>query len=112
LRTQAVSDYHKKGRHTTTHSEMFPLPDGGYLIDSPGIKELGIAHFKTAELSHYFPEMRPLLEQCKFADCQHDNEPKCAIRAAVEAGKIAPSRYRSYLGLLQELREEAQNEFL
>lgn len=108
LRTQKVSDYHKKGQHTTTHSEMFPLEGGGYVIDSPGIKELGLTHLAPEELSHYYPEMRALLDECKFSNCVHINEPKCAVRAAVDSGEIAMSRYKSYLSMLEELRADAQ----
>lgn len=105
LRTQEVSDYHKKGRHTTTHSEMFPLAVGGYVIDAPGIKEIGLAHFEAAEIGHYFPEIRDRMDGCRFADCQHTNEPHCAVIKAVEAGEIHPSRYRSYLGMLADAEE-------
>lgn len=106
LKTREVSDYHQKGRHTTTHSEMFPLAESGYVIDAPGIKEIGLAHFEASEIGHYFPEIRERMPDCRFSNCQHINEPHCAVIAAVEAGEIHPSRYRSYVGMMQNAEEE------
>ena len=103
LRTTEISSFSNKGQHTTTYTEMHPLQKGGYIIDSPGIKELGITQLSQQELSHYFPEMRERLEGCRFRNCLHINEPACAVKAALDAGEIAPSRYRSYLSILEDL---------
>ena len=96
LRTGHISDWSDKGRHTTTFAEMIHLPFGGRLIDTPGIRELGIIDIEQQELGHYFPEMRSRLGDCRFYNCRHINEPGCAVLAAVQAGEIAPSRYDSY----------------
>lgn len=101
LRTGSISDWSDKGKHTTTFAEMLPLPFGGYLIDTPGIRELGIVDIEQAELSHFFPEMRALLNACRFHNCRHVNEPGCAVLDALEAGDIKPSRYESYLSIYQ-----------
>lgn len=101
LRTGSISDWSDKGKHTTTFAEMLPLPFGGYLIDTPGIRELGIVDIERAELSHFFPEMRALLNACRFHNCRHVNEPGCAVLDALEAGDIQPSRYESYLSIYQ-----------
>ncbi|MEO0583009.1 MAG: ribosome small subunit-dependent GTPase A [Bacteroidota bacterium] len=106
LKTGDISGYHNKGRHTTTYAEMHPLANGGFIIDSPGIKEFGLANFEVRELSHYFPEMRSRMADCKFSDCQHINEPGCAVKAALESGEIHPSRYDSYLRMREELESE------
>jgi ribosome biogenesis GTPase / thiamine phosphate phosphatase len=100
LRTSEVSTFANKGVHTTTFAEMFELAPDTYIIDTPGIKELGLADISPAEIGHYFPEMRRLLNQCRFHDCRHLNEPGCAIKAAVEVGTIAESRYLSYLSMM------------
>ena len=100
LRTSEVSDASSKGVHTTTFAEMHKIPDGGYIIDSPGIRELGIVDLKNDEISHYFPEMRALLNQCKFNNCTHTNEPGCAIKQGVDENKISLIRYESYLSIL------------
>jgi ribosome biogenesis GTPase len=86
--------------HTTTFAELFPLSFGGNIIDSPGIKELGLVEMKKEEIGHYFPEIRALLNECKFNNCIHVNEPHCAILKAVEVGRISDERYQSYLGIL------------
>ena len=106
LRTGDISEYHNKGRHTTTYAEMHPLAIGGFIIDSPGTKEFGLANFEVKELSHYFPEMRVRLNDCRFNDCQHINEPGCAVKAALETGEIHPSRYDTYLRMREELLNE------
>jgi len=99
--TGIVSDFSKKGTHTTTFAEMFQLDEKTFVIDTPGIKEWGIVAMSSGELSDYFPEMRVLRQYCKFQSrCVHINEPHCAIRDAVEAGSIAPSRYESYVSIL------------
>jgi ribosome biogenesis GTPase / thiamine phosphate phosphatase len=97
-----VSTFANKGVHTTTFAEMLELDGQSFVIDTPGIKELGIFEIDEAELSHYFPEMRDLLGQCKFHNCKHINEPKCAVIEKVKSGEIALSRYHSYLSMLQD----------
>ncbi|MCG8385151.1 MAG: ribosome small subunit-dependent GTPase A [Cytophagales bacterium] len=99
-KTSEVSDFAEKGVHTTTFAEMFQLNPGTFLIDTPGIKELGLAEIEGYELSDYFPEMRVLRNECKFNNCLHTNEPHCAIKNALAAGEIAESRYKSYLSML------------
>lgn len=100
LRTNEVSTFANKGVHTTTFAEMFELAPDTYIIDTPGIKELGLVDMAKEEISHYFPEMRSRLNQCRFNNCLHVNEPGCAVKAAVGAGDIAESRYMSYLSML------------
>lgn len=102
LKTNEISEYHQKGKHTTTFAEMFPLSFGGYIIDTPGIKGYGIVGLDKNELALYFPEMAEKLPECKFYNCTHINEPKCAVKDAVEAGEIPASRYKSYLNIYQE----------
>jgi len=99
LRTTEISEWHDKGMHTTTFAEMFELPHGGYIIDTPGIRELGVIDIEKQELSHFFPEMRARLNQCRFNSCRHITEPGCAIIKAVEEGEITLSRYESYLSI-------------
>jgi ribosome biogenesis GTPase / thiamine phosphate phosphatase len=99
--TGSVSDFSQKGTHTTTFAEMFQLDAKTFVIDTPGIKEWGIVNMSSQELSDYFPEMRVLRQYCKFQSrCVHVSEPQCAVRDAVDAGSIAPSRYDSYLSML------------
>jgi len=97
-----ISDFANKGIHTTTFAEMFSLDADTHVIDTPGIKELGLAEIMAEELSHYFPEMRNLMGQCKFNNCQHVDEPSCAVQEAVQSGHIALSRFESYLSMMQE----------
>jgi len=100
LRVQAVNSASGKGRHTTTALEMYDLPGGGAVVDTPGQREFGLWDVDATNLAFYFPEMRPFLGKCKFAaDCQHDEEPGCAVRRAVSAGAIDPRRYQSYMRL-------------
>lgn len=106
LRTGDVSDSHQKGKHTTTYAEMFPLPSGGYLIDTPGIKGFGLVQLEKEHLHHYFPEMFALLSECKFHNCLHRSEPKCAVRKAVKKGLIAEERYLNYLDLYENFDAE------
>jgi len=96
-----ISKFSKKGKHTTTFAEMFHLGDGTYIIDSPGIKELGMIDMENWEISHYFPEMRKHLGECKFKDCLHLDEPGCAITEALAKGEIEEPRYLSYLSMLE-----------
>lgn len=101
-RVGEISTYADKGKHTTTFAEMFILEDGEtYLIDTPGIKELGIVDIEGQELSHYFPEMRAVAADCRYHNCSHVHEPGCAVRARLDEGLIAPSRYMSYLSMLE-----------
>jgi len=106
LRTKAVSGWSGKGLHTTTYAEMYDLPVGGKLIDTPGVREFGIVDISKPELSHYFLEMQPYLTQCQFNNCLHINEPGCAVKAAVEAGEIDVNRYVSYASILETIQEE------
>jgi ribosome biogenesis GTPase len=103
LRTTEVSDWSGKGMHTTTFAEMFDLPFGGSIIDTPGMREFGLVDIGEGELSHYFPEMRNRLQECQFNNCRHLNEPGCAIKLAVENGDINIDRYGSYLSILETL---------
>ena len=100
LKVDEISEAHHKGKHTTTFAEMFPLKDGGFIIDSPGIKELGLVDMDKYEVGHYFPELRELLNQCKFNNCLHINEPNCAVMDSVNKGLIAESRYYSYVSIV------------
>jgi ribosome biogenesis GTPase / thiamine phosphate phosphatase len=105
LRTGAVGEGRLgKGRHTTTHLEIFPLESGGSVVDTPGMREFGLWDVSRDDLALYFPEMRPLVGGCKFGlDCRHDSEPGCAIRRAVMDGTISPLRYQSLMRLQEEL---------
>lgn len=105
LKTQDVSGWSGKGLHTTTFAEMFNLPFGGRIIDTPGIRELGLVDISKHELSHYFPEMRSLINDCQFNNCIHMNEPGCAVKAAVEEGIIHLERYISYCNILDKIEE-------
>lgn len=106
LRTQEVSGWSGKGQHTTTFAEMFDLPFGGKIIDTPGVKEFGIVDISRQELSHYFPEMRSRLNDCQFNNCLHINEPGCAIKQAVAAGDVSEERYLSYYNILESIDEK------
>ncbi len=97
-----MSDYAQKGTHTTTFAQMFELKAGMNIIDTPGIKEYGLVDISNQELSDYFPEMRALIGECKFHNCSHTHEPGCAIIDAVKGGDIAPTRYNSYLSILED----------
>ncbi|WP_312311379.1 ribosome small subunit-dependent GTPase A [Empedobacter brevis] len=102
LKTHEISDFNSKGQHTTTFAQMYEWPFGGFIIDTPGIKEFGLVHIDKSELQGYFPEILELKHNCKFDNCIHVNEPKCAVRDAVENGDIAISRYENYLTFLEE----------
>jgi len=108
LRTEEVSDWSGKGMHTTTFAEMFDLPSGGSIIDTPGVKEFGLVDISRQELSHYFPEMRALIQQCQFNNCLHINEPGCAIKKAVNEKQIHMLRYISYCTILETIDEGSQ----
>ncbi|MDR2040972.1 MAG: ribosome small subunit-dependent GTPase A [Tannerella sp.] len=102
LRTNAISEYHKKGTHTTTFSEMMPLREGGYVIDTPGIKGFGTIEMEGVEIAHYFPEIFRYSADCRFHNCTHRHEPGCAVLKALEAHNISESRYKSYLNILED----------
>ncbi len=102
LKTGEISEAHFSGKHTTTNSEMYELDFGGFIIDTPGIKGFGVLEMEKEEISHYFPEIFKLLDECQFYNCTHTHEPHCAVKKSVEEGKIALSRYNSYLGLLDD----------
>jgi ribosome biogenesis GTPase len=103
LRILEVSGWSGKGMHSTTFSEMFDLPFGGRIIDTPGIRELGLVDLTKQELSGYFPEMKALVNDCQFNNCLHYNEPGCAVKAAVNAGNISEERYISYLTIMDSM---------
>ena len=102
IKTAAISKQHQQGMHTTTYAEMFALTKGIKIIDTPGIKGFGVVDMKPEEIGNYFPEFHKRKNKCKFHNCLHHNEPKCAIIGAVEAGKISSSRYTSYLQMLDD----------
>jgi ribosome biogenesis GTPase len=106
-KTQDVSGWSGKGQHTTTFAEMFDLPQGGKIIDTPGMREFGIVDLSKQELSHYFPEMKNRIQNCQFNNCLHSNEPGCAIKAAVNQGMIHEDRYVSYRTILDSFEEES-----
>jgi len=105
LKIQEVSGWSGKGLHTTTFAEMFDLPFGGKIIDTPGMREFGLVDVSRQELSHYFPEMRKRLVNCQFNNCMHMNEPGCAVKEAVVGGEIDEDRYVSYVNILDSLEE-------
>lgn len=106
LRTAAIADFNQKGKHTTTFAEMFEMPFGGFIIDTPGIKEFGILDFDPSEVAQYFPEMARVMHECRFNNCLHINEPGCAVKDALESGSIAASRYQNYLSIVDEIRTD------
>ncbi len=106
LRTGEISMANMAGQHTTTFAEMFRLQSGGFIIDTPGVRAFGLIDFDKKELSHHFPEMAELINECKFNDCQHLNEPKCAVKDAVEAGLISGERYFNYVNMHEDDQEE------
>lgn len=101
LPTSEISTFANKGVHTTTFAEMFDIGDNSFIIDSPGINELGLMEIGNEELAHYFPEFRGLFNECKFNNCKHINEPHCVVKNQVETGEIAVSRYMSYISMYQ-----------
>lgn len=107
VRTGAVSEKTRTGRHITTHASLYPLSEGGYIIDTPGVGEFGIYDLEPEALGWYFVEMQPYIPDCHFPSCTHDHEPKCAVKDAVEAGEITDERYGSYLDILSSLEERA-----
>lgn len=105
-KTKDISGWSGKGQHTTTFAEMFDLPGGGAIIDTPGMREFGLVDISKQELSHYFPEMRDRLNDCQFNNCLHINEPGCAIKNAVSNGDIHEDRYVSYYAILESIEEK------
>jgi ribosome biogenesis GTPase / thiamine phosphate phosphatase len=106
LKTQDVSGWSGKGMHTTTFAEMFDITPGGQIIDTPGLREFGLVDISKQELSHYFPEMRVLLNDCQFNNCLHTDEPGCAIKKALEQGRISEDRYVSYYNILMSIDDK------
>jgi ribosome biogenesis GTPase len=106
LVTQEVSGWSGKGMHTTTFAQMYDLPYGGSIIDTPGMRELGLVNLEKEEISHYFPEMLKVLGDCHFNNCQHQNEPGCAVKKAVAEGVIKMARYESYLDLWHSIEDK------
>jgi ribosome biogenesis GTPase len=108
LRTSDVSDWSGKGMHTTTFAEMFDLPNGGRIIDTPGIRELGLFDIDKTELAHYFPEMRSMMQQCQFNNCVHISEPGCAIKNAItdSGNSISMERYLSYINIFESIESK------
>ena len=106
ITVKEISEMHQQGVHTTTFAEMYDLPNGGHLIDTPGIRGIGIVDIKPEELSNYFPEFLKLKLSCKFNNCVHINEPNCAVKTALGKGQIALSRYNSYLRIFNNDQEE------
>lgn len=106
LRTAEISTTHDTGMHTTTFSEMFPLPNGGYLIDTPGVKGFGTIDFDRHEVAHFFPEIFEIAQDCRFGDCTHTHEPGCTVLQALEEAKISQSRYNSYLSILEDSSDD------
>ena len=110
LRTAEISDAHNTGMHTTTFSEMLELPEGGYIIDTPGIKGFGTFNMEPEELTSYFPEIFHFSKGCKFSNCTHPHEPGCAVLKAIDDHYIAQSRYQSYLNMLEDKDENKYRE--
>ena len=100
LKTGKISEYHEQGRHITTFPEMHPIPGGGYIIDTPGIRGFGVIDFDRREIYHFFPEIFRVSGKCRFNNCLHMDEPGCAVRDAVARNKIEPWRYKSYMSML------------
>lgn len=102
LKVGDISTVHKKGKHTTTFAEMIDLSMGGYIIDTPGIKEFGLIHFEKTEVAERFPEMRKYMHDCKFNNCTHVHEPGCAVLAALSRGEISEFRYKNYVNIIND----------
>ncbi len=106
LRTAEISDSVNKGRHTTVGAMLHPLPGGGFVADTPGLREVGLWGIEAREIAQCFPEFRPLIHDCRFADCTHTVEPECAIKEAIRRGTVGRGRYESYVKLREELAEQ------
>ena len=111
LRVGEISRSVMKGRHTTVGADLHPLPDAGYVVDTPGLREVGVWGLDARELDRCFPEMRPLLDRCRFGDCTHRVEPGCGVLAGVEGGQVSRERYESYLKLRKELENRSREFF-
>ncbi len=112
LKTKELSGYHKVGLHTTTFAEMHRLSFGGYIIDTPGIKEFGLIDFSRKEIAERFPEMRKYMHECRFSNCTHIHEPGCAVIKKIEQGEISLSRYKNYLSILNDdYWKQAENDY-
>ena len=105
VQTGEVSEKTEKGKHTTTYAELHPIYGGGFIVDTPGIREFGLLELHPADLAHFFVEFVPYLDDCKFQDCTHDHEPGCAVKDAFDNGEIHPRRYESYLNILYSLQD-------
>jgi len=106
LKTNAVSQSHAKGQHTTTFAELFELAGGGSVIDTPGVKAFGLLDMQSDNIGHYFPEMRQLMHECQYSDCTHMHEPNCAVMKAVEDGAIHVKRYESYIAMCEDKNDK------
>jgi len=106
IKTHELSKGHKKGTHTTTFAEMYETSNGGYIVDTPGLKGFGLLRMEEQEISHYFPEMFRLLKDCSFHNCTHVHEPNCAVQRAVSNGEISFSRYENYISMLEDLKQD------
>lgn len=104
LKTGSISESTQKGKHTTTYAELIRLPQGGFIGDTPGLREFGLYFVEPEELSHYFPEYRELMGECRFPNCTHDHEPNCRVKDLVESEDLSIERYESYLNMLSAAR--------
>lgn len=111
VETGEVSTSTQKGTHTTTHAELHPLSAGGYVVDTPGIREFGVREVHPKDLAHFLPDLAPYVNDCQFPDCTHDHEPGCAVKAAVERSDVHPERYESYLRILHSLQQEERTSY-
>ena len=111
LRTGDISAAHDTGMHTTTFSELYDLPGGGEIIDTPGVRGFGVVEFNKEEVGHFFPEIFKLSHECRFGNCTHTHEPGCAVLAALEENRISQSRYNSYLSILEEATNGADEKY-
>ena len=102
LKTGILSTVHRKGMHTTTYPEMIELSNGGFIIDTPGIKEFGLIDFDKSEIPRCFPEMERFLPHCQYRNCSHTHEPNCAVKQAINNGEVSELRYNSYLSILND----------
>ena len=108
LKTGKISKVHSKGMHTTTFPEMVELPNGGFIIDTPGIKEFGLIDFDKNEIPRCFPEMERFLPQCQYRNCTHVHEPNCAVKQAIKTGEVSEMRYNSYLSILTDSSDKSK----
>ncbi len=111
LRTAEISEAHGTGMHTTTFSEMFTLPEGGEIIDTPGVRGFGVVEFKPEEVGHFFPEIFRTSQNCRFGNCTHTHEPGCAVLEALKENRISQSRYNSYLSILEETGADGSDKY-